>query len=224
MDLRGSLGWRRSASTLVDFSLELSGGLLGSYFGAMVAALVTAVRASAPEQIEQSMRSGFGMGFAFWALSISIVNRVLIQGISRASIGKKIFKLEIISSEQSLTWTTMFTRWVVSVGSLAAGGAGYWYAFMNPENKTLHDLIAGTDVVPRFESATVEMEYVEERRSFEEIQEILVAKPEVLEEPVSAEVLPFPAARDFSHEDEKERTLADVISIDPDQANKKKAA
>jgi uncharacterized RDD family membrane protein YckC len=200
----------------VDFTLELWGGLLGSYFGAMVAALVTAMKTSAPEQMEQSVRSGFGLGFAFWALSISMVNRVLIQGVSRASIGKKLFKLELISSGEPITWTTMLKRWVVSVGGVAAGGFGYWYAFFNEDKRTLHDLIAGTDVVPLFESTSVAVEYTEETKTFEEIRDILVPMAEVVpfpvrvSEPVTAEIV------------EEKSSLADVISID--RKDEKKAA
>jgi hypothetical protein len=217
MRTEGSLWLRRAAASMVDLTMELTGGLLGSYFGAMVAALVTAIRATAPEQMEQSVRSGFGLGFAFWALSISIVNRVLIQGLSRASVGKKLFKLELISSTAPLTWSGMFTRWVVSVGSLAAGGAGYVYAFFNEEGKTLHDLIAGTDVVPMFESATVEVRVSEEARSFEEIRELL--EPEVHTEPV-AELAPT------GTEAPPSSTLADVIQIRPkaEDEDQKKAA
>jgi hypothetical protein len=153
--------------------------------------------------MEQSVRSGFGLGFAFWALSISLVNRVLIQGVSRASIGKKLFKLELIASGEPITWTTMLKRWVVSVGSVAAGGFGYWYAFFNEERKTLHDLIAGTDVVPMFQSPSVSMEYSEQTRSFEEIRQILV--PEAVVPAVVAEVVAEVVS--------EKATLADVISI-----------
>ncbi len=231
MDLRGGLWWRRSASSAVDFTLELWGGLLGSYFGAMVAALVTAMKASAPEQMEQSVRSGFGLGFAFWALSISLVNRVLIQGVSRASIGKKLFKLELISTGEPITWTTMLKRWVVSVGSVSIGGFGYWVAFFNEEKKTLHDLIAGTDVVPMFESTSVSMEYSQESRSFEEIRELLVPQSAAVSEPVFAlaEVVPFPVRTSeggvvTAELQEEKSSLADVISIDSKVAEEKKKA
>lgn len=231
MDLRGGLWWRRSASSAVDFTLELWGGLLGSYFGAMVAALVTAMKATAPEQMEQSVRSGFGLGFAFWALSISLVNRVLIQGVSRASIGKKLFKLELISTGEPITWTTMLKRWVVSVGSVSIGGFGYWVAFFNEEKKTLHDLIAGTDVVPMFESTSVSMEYSQESRSFEEIRELLVPQSATVSEPVSvlAEVVPFPVRTNegvvvTAELQEEKSTLADVINIDSKVAEEKKKA
>jgi uncharacterized RDD family membrane protein YckC len=133
----------------MDASLELFGGLLGSYFGAMVAALVTAMNQDAGAEVMQSsMRSGFGIGFAFWAISISLINRVLIQGISRASIGKKIMKLEISSIGAPLTWNRIALRWVLSVGSLATFGAGYWYAWFNAEGRFFHDVLAGTRVVP----------------------------------------------------------------------------
>jgi uncharacterized RDD family membrane protein YckC len=139
-------------ATLMDATIEFFGGLLGSYFGAMVAALVTAMNQDAgAEAMQSSMRSGFGIGFAFWAISISLINRVLIQGISRASIGKKIMKLEIASSGAPLTWNRVALRWVLSVGSLAAFGAGYWYAWLNAEGRFFHDVVAGTRVVPEHE-------------------------------------------------------------------------
>ncbi len=140
---------RRIGSSLVDGALELTGGLLGSYLGAMVAALVTVMHEeAAAETMQSSMKSGFGIGFAFWALSISFLNRVLIQGISRASIGKKLFHLELVSARDSMTWGRVTGRWVLSVGSLVVLGAGYWFMLLNRERRTLHDLVAGTDVVP----------------------------------------------------------------------------
>ena len=153
---------RKIGSSLVDGAIELTGGLLGSYFGAMVAALVTVMTPNvAPETMQLSMKSGFGIGFAFWALSISFLNRVLIQGISRASIGKKIFKLELISNGDQFTWTRMVYRWVLSIGSLAVFGAGYWYALFNEEERSFHDILAGTDVLPESKEVISEVEHSE---------------------------------------------------------------
>jgi uncharacterized RDD family membrane protein YckC len=148
---------RRIGSSIVDGALEFTGGLLGSYLGAMVAALVTVMHEdSAAETMQSSMRSGFGVGFAFWALSISFLNRVLIQGISRASIGKKLFRLELVSARDPLTWGRVVGRWLLSVGSLVVFGAGYWFALLNRERRTLHDLVAGTDVVPAAKEMSAE--------------------------------------------------------------------
>jgi uncharacterized RDD family membrane protein YckC len=137
----------------------------------MVAALVTVMTPNvAPESMQLSIKSGFGIGFAFWALSISFLNRVLIQGISRASIGKKIFKLELVASGESLTWPRMMYRWILSIGSLSIFGAGYWYALFNDEERSFHDILAGTDVVPEFEAAklTSEVTPIEQARAPEQ--------------------------------------------------------
>ncbi|NDF16212.1 RDD family protein [bacterium] len=150
---------RRFGAGLLDGALELTGGILGSYFGAMVAALVTVTTPGLqPEVMQSSMKSGLGIGFAFWSLSISFLNRVMIQGISRSSIGKKAFKLELIASGEPLTWPKMIFRWILSIGSFASFGAGYWFVWFNAERRTLHDLVAGTDVVTEFEEGATVIE------------------------------------------------------------------
>ena len=222
MSLGRDLWFRRIGSVVVDISLELTGGLLGSYFGAMVAALVTAMKNGAPEQMEHSMKSGFGIGLAFWAISVSFVNRVLIQGLSRASIGKKLFHLELISSAEPLTWSTMIKRWIVSVGSLASGGAGYAYAFFNEENLTFHDLIANTDVVPIFEGSSIAVEYREDTRTFAELQQLMVLSNTQAERPM-ATVIAFPAVTGTDGVASKQ-TLADVINFETEADSEKKAA
>jgi hypothetical protein len=152
---------RRIAAGIVDGMIEVVGGLLGSYFGVMVAALLVAMQNEPPEELQRSMWSGMGFGFVFWALSISFLNRVLIQGLSRSSIGKKLFKLEVISTDSSLTWTTMMTRWVMSYGSLVIGGLGYTYMFFNREMRAFHDSITQTDVVPVYSGISMSVEYRE---------------------------------------------------------------
>lgn len=148
---------RRAGAGAVDFTIELAGGLLGSYFGALLAAFATMLHPGVqPEAMQHSIWSGFGFGFAFWVLAISFLNRVLIQGISRASIGKKIFQLELVSTGEPLSWRQMSIRWALSLGSATALGAGYGYALFNDEGKTLHDLVAGTEVLKsRHPMATV---------------------------------------------------------------------
>jgi uncharacterized RDD family membrane protein YckC len=172
---------RKIGSSVVDGALELTGGLLGSYFGAMVAALVTVMTPNvAPETMQHSMKSGFGIGFAFWALSISFLNRVLIQGISRASIGKKVFKLELTTSGEPLTWTRMTYRWVLSIGSLAVFGAGYGYALFNDEERSFHDIVAGTDVVPESQEIATQEEAMPPVTVISAVSEV-VETPELAE-------------------------------------------
>jgi len=170
-------GFRKIGASLVDGIIEFSGGMLGSYFGAMVAALVTVMNQNAdPELMQRSMKSGFGLGFIFWALAISFINRVLIQGISRASIGKKLFKLELISGSAPLTWSRVVSRWVLSIGSLATFGAGYAFAIFNSERKTLHDVLMDTDVVPEFNSSSINLEVMNlDPRSEEALQMMIIS-------------------------------------------------
>jgi hypothetical protein len=184
MAVEKNLWFRKISASAVDLTMDFTGGVMGSYFGAMVAALVTAMKSGAPEQMEHSVKSGFGLGFAFWALSVSFVNRVLIQGISRASIGKKLFKLEVISTDAPLTWTSVMSRWILSIGSIAVGGAGYWYAFFNEEGKSFHDFVMKMDVVPEYEGASMKVEYREDARSFEEIRHMTVMANMTAERPL----------------------------------------
>ncbi len=177
----------------MDFSIELFGGLLGSYFGAMVAALVTVMNHDAsPQMMKGAIKGGFGLGFVFWALGISFLNRVMIQGISRASIGKKIFKLELIAEGKSLTWSRVARRWVFSIGSFAAFGVGYFYAIFHPEHKTLHDVLSETDIVPEFESSSLAIEPKDPDPVAEESMRLMIIANAQAERP-TATIIRLPA-------------------------------
>lgn len=189
-----SLVSKRIAAGMVDLSIELLGGALGSYFGAFVAALASTLGTSTPEEVQSSIWSGLGFGFAFWLLSVSFVNRVLIQGISRASLGKKIFGLEIVSSTSKYTWSLMIQRWLLSDISFAFFGAGYWFMAANREVRTLHDIILGTDVVEVLDHKAISVEYRESRAldpSLSLASRILVLRNDHAERPM-AEVIQLP--------------------------------
>ena len=178
---------RRLGAAVLDGSIELAGGLMGSYFGALVAALVVAMRDGPAEQMQSSIWSGFGFGFVFWTLSISFLNRVLIQGLSRASLGKKVFKLEMIATEGSLTWTTVMKRWVVSFASLSFGGLGYAWMLVDREGRGLHDLIAHTDIIPAYEGTSMSVEHRDEEApmTFAQITQMLVLSNSQAERPMA---------------------------------------
>jgi uncharacterized RDD family membrane protein YckC len=233
---------RRIAAGFVDFSLELGSGFLGSYFGAMVAALAVAMKNENPEMMQSSIWSGFGFGFVFWALAISFLNRALIQGVSRSSIGKKIFKLELISCHQPLTWSTVMKRWVLGILS-SIGGLGYSVMFFNRDGRALHDFLTDTDVVPLFEGRNMSVDHDEKETvatqvlspSFSEqfASRVLVIASTQAERPI-APVIPLPVKvtasanqlMDFSQhseESKREKTLADILVLRPstDSALKK---
>lgn len=153
---------RRLGAGMIDGMIEISGGLLGSYFGAMVAALVIALKDESPGHMQASIWNGVGFGFVFWMFSISFLNRVLIQGVSRASIGKRVFRIELVSAVGPLTWGTVTKRWLLSYISLFSGGVGFLYALFDKQGHTVHDFLTGTDVIPVFHSATMEMEHLEQ--------------------------------------------------------------
>jgi hypothetical protein len=107
---------KRAIATGIDFTIECVGALLGGYFGAMVAALVIVMTEANPRITQKAMWTGMVAGFLFWGITTSWMNRVLIQGISRSSIGKKLMQLELVSYGAPISWKSMMRHWVT--GSL----------------------------------------------------------------------------------------------------------
>jgi hypothetical protein len=103
---------KRAIATGIDFSIEIAAGFLGGYFGAMVAALVIVLHRVSPMATQKAIWGGMGFGFLFWLITASWVNRVLIQGMSRASIGKRLMNLEIVSNGPAISWAVMMRHWV----------------------------------------------------------------------------------------------------------------
>jgi hypothetical protein len=189
---------RRTASGIVDWAIEFCGGLMGSYFGALLAALVMAMKDGPAEQMQTSIWNGFGFGFVFWTLSISMINRVLIQGLSRASIGKKLFHLELISTSGPLSWTKVLKRWVLSYASFVSAGAGYVYALFDQEGRTFHDFVAQTDIVPIYEGKTMSVEYRDEMvPTIQQIRQLMVLSNPQAERPTGT-IIQLPVREQLS--------------------------
>lgn len=218
---------------MIDGMIEIAGGLLGSYFGAMVAALVIALRNETPTYMQESIWNGVGFGFVFWMFSISFLNRVLIQGVSRSSIGKKVFKIELVSAVGPLTWGTVTKRWLLGYISLFAGCSGFIYALFDKQHHTFHDMMVGTDVIPVFESGTMEMEHLESLVGEPRVPNMarIVSMSFVLsnvqsERPESNVIyLPVPKQMPVNQPGAvQEQKSAEVIPLHGDQDDKKKAA
>lgn len=103
---------KRIIAGTIDFSIELGSGLLGGYFGAMMAALVIVLQDVPPAATQKAIWTGMSFGFFFWCVTVSWVNRVLVQGFSRASIGKRFMELEIVSTGEPISWTVMMKHWM----------------------------------------------------------------------------------------------------------------
>jgi len=110
--IQNHLYTRRVMASLIDISIEAVGGLLGGYFGAMIAALVIALKDFSGSSTQKAIWFGMICGFIFWGTATSWLNRVLVQGVSRASFGKKIFNLEIVSTGTPISWRSMNQYWI----------------------------------------------------------------------------------------------------------------
>lgn len=205
---------KRAAAAMIDFSLEIFGGLLGSYFGALLAALATSFGDSTAEQVHENIWNGLGFGFAFWFLAISFVNRVLIQGLSRATLGKKIFNIELVSISGVYDWKLVTSRWLLSQASFIFFGVGYWFMAANKELRSLHDIVLGTDVVEVLDHQAFTIEYQQDEML--QPSQALSSKVIILnqghDERPTASVIQLSSIRELKH-----GSLAEVIELNPEQ-------
>jgi len=134
---------RKFLASTTDYFLEFAGGFLGAYFGALIAALWTTLHEPSSDMIAFAVRSGVGFGFLFWFTAISFMNRVVYQGITRASIGKELFGLEIVKVRGQFTWPSLIQRWVFGYASFTFFGIGYVYAIFSKSKSSLHDDLCG---------------------------------------------------------------------------------
>ena len=111
-NLSQNIQLKRLLAGVVDFGIEFGSSLLGAYFGAMMGALVIVLHRVPPAATQKAIWTGMVFGFFFWGITVSWMNRVLIQGMSRASIGKKMMNLEIISTGAPISWEVMMKHWV----------------------------------------------------------------------------------------------------------------
>ena len=105
---------KRFFAASIDFGVEFGSALLGGYFGAMMAALVIVLGDVSPAATQKAIWTGMCFGFFFWGLAVSCLNRVLIQGYSRATIGKKYMNLEVVTTGSPISWEVMFKHWVTA--------------------------------------------------------------------------------------------------------------
>ena len=129
---------KRFLAMTIDFFIEIMGGVLGGYFGAMMAALVIVLNDVSPSATQKAIWTGMVFGFIFWGLSVSWVNRVLIQGFSRSTIGKKLMDLEIVSMGAPMSWKSMMKNWL---GFTALGGIKVVSSLDRSEAAQIHSIL-----------------------------------------------------------------------------------
>ncbi len=65
-----------------------------------------------------------------------------------ATIGMRAWKFRLQRNDgRRIGWRLACVRFGLALLSLAAVGAGFWYAWFNPERRTWHDQVCGTRVV-----------------------------------------------------------------------------
>lgn len=64
------------------------------------------------------------------------------------TIGMRAWRLRVVRGDgQALDTRQALVRFLVSIVSLAAAGLGFWWALFDAQNRTWHDLAAGTVMV-----------------------------------------------------------------------------
>lgn len=113
--------------------------LLGLWFVAAVLALAVTgggldTRTLAGKMIVQGL--AFALSAAYFVVSWARGGQ---------TIGMRAWKLRVVDQEgRRVSWSRAVLRFVVALVSLAALGAGFWWALFDPEGRTWHDMAAAT--------------------------------------------------------------------------------
>ena len=83
-----------------------------------------------------------------FALGLSAAYFVVSWTRGGQTIGMRAWKLRVVdASGASLRWSQALLRFAVALVSLAALGAGFWWALFDPQRRAWHDIAARTRVV-----------------------------------------------------------------------------
>ncbi|HMM58122.1 MAG TPA: RDD family protein [Rudaea sp.] len=83
-----------------------------------------------------------------FALALSAAYFVVSWTRGGQTIGMRAWKLRVVdASGAPLRWPQAVLRFVVALISLAAFGAGFWWARVDPKRRTWHDIAVRTRVV-----------------------------------------------------------------------------
>lgn len=116
--------------------------LLGLWFVAAVLALVVTggaldTHALAGKLLVQAL-----------ALALSAAYFVASWSSAGQTIGMRAWKIRVVAIQGSrLPWPRALLRFLVALVSLAALGAGFWWALFDAQRRTWHDIAAGSRLV-----------------------------------------------------------------------------
>jgi len=83
-----------------------------------------------------------------FALALSAAYFVVSWTRGGQTIGMRAWKLRVVdASGAPLRWSQAVLRFAIALVSLAALGAGFWWALFDPQRRAWHDIAARTRVV-----------------------------------------------------------------------------
>jgi uncharacterized RDD family membrane protein YckC len=116
--------------------------LLGLWFVAAVLALaVTGGALNTHTLAGKLLVQGF-------ALALSAAYFVVSWSRGGQTIGMRAWRLRVVAADGNrVSWPRAIARFSVALVSLAALGAGFWWALVDAQGRTWHDMAAGTKMV-----------------------------------------------------------------------------
>ena len=80
-----------------------------------------------------------------FALALSAAYFIVSWTRGGQTIAMRAWKLRVVDeSGAPLRWSQALLRFIVALVSLAALGAGFWWALFDPQRRTWHDIVART--------------------------------------------------------------------------------
>lgn len=81
-------------------------------------------------------------------LVLSAAYFVLSWARGGQTIGMRVWRLRVVGADgHRLPWPRALLRFLMALISLAVLGAGFWWALLDPENRTWHDIAADAIMV-----------------------------------------------------------------------------
>lgn len=136
IDAKPSPLWRRFASMLYDLF-----PLVGLWIVAAALWLLAFHAIYDPQHPQAALRALLGI----WLLAVAGGYFVVSWTRIGATIGMRAWKLKVIRDDgDRIDARTAMIRYALALVSLAALGAGFWYAWSDAERRAWHDRVCGT--------------------------------------------------------------------------------
>lgn len=149
--------WQRFFAFIIDllgsYVVQFFGGVMGAFLGSLFT-----LEAEVTEAVVQSNAiQGFFVGTLFWGTAYWLLNWVVLQAMTGATLGKHVFKLKLVRTDGSeLEWSTVLGRTLVFSLSLIFFGLGLIPILVTRKSQGLHDFIFKTEVIHSDQTASLE--------------------------------------------------------------------